>query len=241
MAKTIVIYQDEGAGEFGLSCLKRFFANDDVRLANADEIISNAAFDGADMFVMPGGADLPYCKKLNGAGNKNIRAFVENGGTYLGICAGAYYACSSIEYHKGREDEICGSRELALINATAIGSLPELAPFYDDKLRTVAAIKLTADNDVSAYYHGGCTFNLHEDAIVHARYNIGRNPPAIVEKNVGKGRVILSGVHLEISADDVEDYPLEEGDDPAQLHLIATGLQNSHSFLRNILEKEQAA
>lgn len=238
MAKTIVIYQDEGVGEFGLSCLQRFFKDDDVRLVAAGQVMDNTAFDGADIFVMPGGADLPYCRKLNGAGNKNIRAFVENGGIYLGICAGAYYACRDIEFHKGRADEICGPRELALIDATAVGSLPDLAPYYDDKLRTVAPIKLLADDEITAYYHGGCKFNLHQEAIVHARYAIEGLPAAIIEKKISQGRAILSGVHLEISADDVKDYPLEDGDDATSLETIASSLNNNHSFLRSILGTE---
>lgn len=241
MAKTIVIYQDEGVGAFGFSCLKRFFASHNVRIADAAAVIDNSAFQNADMFVMPGGADLPYCRKLNGAGNRNIRDFVEQGGTYVGICAGAYYACRDIEFHKGRDDEICGPRDLALMNATAIGSLPELAPYYDDRLRTVAVAQLQAELETSAYYHGGCKFMLHEDATIHARYTLEGSPAAIIERTVGNGRVILSGLHLEIGPQDVKDYPLESGDDSAQLDLIASTLKNPHAFFRAILGAEYFA
>ncbi len=241
MAKTIVIYQDEGVGKFGFSCLKSFFKNDGVRLADANAVIDNSAFGGADIFVMPGGADLPYCKKLNGAGNRNIRAFVEGGGTYLGICAGAYYACTSIEYHKGRNDEICGPRELALINAVGIGSLPELAPYYDDRLHTATVANLTLADGTTAptLYFGGCRFDLKEKADILARYDFGNKPAAIIGKNVGKGRVILSGVHAEVSAEDMKSYPLEEGDNPVKREDIAAGLQNSRRFLQNLLNQEE--
>lgn len=241
MAKTIVIYHDEGVGEFGLSCLKRFFAEHDLRTANATAIIDNSALKDADLFIIPGGADLPYCQKLNGAGNTNIREFVQNGGHYLGICAGAYYACRAIEYHKGRNDEICEPRELALIDATAIGSLPQLAPYYDDRLRTVAAIDLHAEIETRAYYHGGCKFTLHEEAIIHARYDLKDLAPAIIEKTIGLGRAILSGVHLEISAQDVKDYPLEDEDAPSMLPLIMSRLKNSHELFRLILGREYFA
>lgn len=238
MTQSIVIYQDEGTGEFGLSCLQSFFANHRVQLVNAQDVIEGCIFEGCNLFVMPGGADLLYCRKLNGTGNANIRTFVENGGTYLGICAGAYYACRAIEFHKGRNDEICQPRELALVNAVAVGSLPELAPFYDDRLRTVAAIVLQADQDVSAYYHGGCKFILNEETIVHARYEIKDEPAAIIEKHFGKGRVILSGVHLEISPENVKNYPLEEGDDPSRLNELASELKNPNALFRSILGAE---
>lgn len=240
MTQSIVIYQDDGVGEFGLSCLQSFFADRRVQLVSAHDVIEGAVFEDCDIFVMPGGADLPYCRKLNGQGNQNIRDFVEGGGTYLGICAGAYYACSAIEFHKGREDEICQTRELALIDAVAIGSLPELAPYYDDRLETVAVAELKAGQDVAAYYHGGCKFTMNEEVIVHARYNIEGNPAAIIEKPVDKGRVILSGVHLEISADDVKNYPLEEGDDAARLKLIASNLKNPNQLLQSLLRKHQS-
>ena len=38
--------------------------------------------------VFPGGADSPYQEKLQGEGNRVIRQFVEEGGWYLGFCAG---------------------------------------------------------------------------------------------------------------------------------------------------------
>ncbi|UUZ62721.1 BPL-N domain-containing protein [Polaromonas sp. P1-6] len=69
-----------------------------------------ALFDDAVLFVMPGGADLPFCQALNGAPNERIRRFVEEGGAYLGICAGAYYACREIAFHAGTDGAICSAR-----------------------------------------------------------------------------------------------------------------------------------
>jgi hypothetical protein len=34
-------------------------------------------------------------------GVRRVRDFVEKGGGYLGLCAGAYFAASSIEFEKG--------------------------------------------------------------------------------------------------------------------------------------------
>ena len=64
------------------------------------------------LLVMPGGADLPYCERLNGRGNAVIDKFVRNGGSYLGLCAGAYYACRFVEFEVGSSMEVKGSREL---------------------------------------------------------------------------------------------------------------------------------
>ncbi|EFJ50700.1 hypothetical protein VOLCADRAFT_88490 [Volvox carteri f. nagariensis] len=70
---------------------------------------------------MPGGADLPYCKHLNGHGNRLLRDYVAGGGSYLGICAGAYYACRRVEFEVGGPLEVVGDRELCFFPGAARG------------------------------------------------------------------------------------------------------------------------
>lgn len=225
MTRNIVIYQDEGVGEFGLTCLRRFFAEDAITLASAEDVIAGTVFEKAHLFVMPGGADRPYCRKLNGAGNKNIRTFVENGGTYLGLCAGAYYACSSIEFHKGRPDEICERRELALIDAVAIGTLPDLAPYYDGTLNSACIIHLTLpQHSIPALYYGGCTFALHESCDTLASYP--GNRPAIIRKRIGKGLAVLSGVHIEYTAEMIPLYPCQSEQERSKAHALSHALSS---------------
>ena len=229
MAQNIVIYQDKGVGEFGLKCLCEFFQDDEVWFANAEAIIDGRVLGLADIFVMPGGADLPYCVKLNGEGNDNIRAYVENGGTYLGICAGAYYGCRDIEYHKDRADEICQPRELAFAPVTAIGSLHDLAPPYDETLNSAAIVELSGR--AQAFYNGGCTFRGKGGYEVIARYEgLPTKPPAIIRANVGDGTAILSGVHFEIGAAQLASHP----EDAARGKILA-GQLNSQTDWYNIL------
>lgn len=207
MAQNIVIYRDEGVGEFGLKCLSEFFRDDEVWFANAEAVIDGRVLGMADLFVMPGGADLPYCKKLNGAGNDNIRSYVDEGGTYLGICAGAYFACQKIEFHKGREDEICEKRELALVPATAVGSIAELAKPFDDTLESAAVIELDGQ---SVLYHGGPYFKLREQADILLRYSLPFEAPAMIRTDYGDGTVVLSGVHFEIGPEQLKNHPDEK-------------------------------
>jgi len=243
MKRNIVIYQDEGVGEFGVQCLEKFFAGDDVWLANAEAIIDGRVLGMADIFVMPGGADLPYCKKLNGTGNDNIRAYVEEGGMYLGICAGAYYACKAIEFHKGRQDAICERRELAFTKATACGSLQDLAPPYDLTLASAAIATLTLNNgeQVKSFYHGGPALvgAGPEDKII-ARYDgVEGSPAAILRTRIGDGHAILSGVHLEVSAEDFAQYPLKEEGDKAFISALREQLSAGPSpanLLKTLLE-----
>lgn len=72
-----------------------------IKTINAKNVIEGKWTKKAFLFIMPGGADLLYLKKLNGPGNKIIKDFVTHGGAYLGICAGSYYGASYVEFDKG--------------------------------------------------------------------------------------------------------------------------------------------
>lgn len=241
MTRRVAIYADTGVGIFGLDCLRRFFADDRQILVSADAVRAGGFLETCDLFVMPGGADIPYCEKLNGKGTANIRDYVENGGTYLGICAGAYFGCSAIEYHKGRPDEICGTRELAFVRGAAVGSLPELAPYYDETLHsaTIAGGVGPDGRECHALYNGGPTFRISgpETVKMHLRYK-DLDSPALIEGAFGRGRAILSGLHMEVTAEDLLSYPPEDESEQRKAAALAAILKDKpdpHTFLRKIL------
>jgi glutamine amidotransferase-like uncharacterized protein len=221
--KHLYIYADEGAGEKGVLHLEKAFRTllpeVKVKTLNADDVLKGEWVDHALAFVMPGGADLPYVKKLNGEGNKIIRSYVEAGGTYIGICAGAYYGSSFCDFHRGddRGYEVLGARELSFFKGAAIG--PVLAPYvYNSEVGArVAKLIDTRNGDLyTAYYNGGCYFEGDEAAKVLFVYKNEEafDKPAIIECAIGKGKSILSGVHPE--------YPIEGHFDPTLFqHLFA--------------------
>ena len=93
-----------------------------VETTTAEEIISTNLSNHCSLLIMPGGRDLPYVKKLQGKGNRNISDFVRNGGSYLGICAGAYYGCSLVQFAQGDPLlEVVGPRELAFFPGVSQG------------------------------------------------------------------------------------------------------------------------
>lgn len=209
--KNIFIYSDDGAGEFSLHSARNYFSSENVTLITAEQIIKDGIPKTVDLFVMPGGADRPYTKKLNGAGNETIRRYVEQGGTYLGICAGGYYGCADIEFQKDSAHAICEARELAFCQGTAIGCLPDIAGKpYDQTLESAAVTTIHMQgNTLPALYWGGCYFALSDtqDIEIIATYSaLPNKPPAIIACRVGKGRAILSGVHFEISGTNLADY-----------------------------------
>jgi glutamine amidotransferase-like uncharacterized protein len=48
--------------------------------------------------------------------------YVRAGGAYLGLCAGAYYACSRVEFEPGGPLEVVGNRELGFFPGVAAGA-----------------------------------------------------------------------------------------------------------------------
>lgn len=164
--------------------------------------IAKGGLKNFSWLIMPGGRDRPYHAALQGAGNAQIRAFVEDGGTYLGICAGAYYGCRKVEFDKGFPLEVCEDRELAFFSGTAVGPAYGKGTFEYESEKGARMAKLgTANGMIQIYYNGGCYFEGDFSHVkILARYlDLPGHPPAIIECPVDKGRAILSGVHLELS------------------------------------------
>lgn len=212
--RIIYIYDDEGVSSDSLKhtiyTLKQHVSEKyKIKLINASSIIYSDWMKNTALILIPGGADLPYAKKLNGQGNNKIREYVSKGGSYLGICAGSYYGASTIEFDKDGPLEVVGKRDLAFFKGKAIG--PAIAK-YDYKTNTGARspqIKTNFDgvsNNLFVYYNGGPYFEepeLSPYITVLARYldSNALNLPAILGIKYGKGKVVLSGVHFEYSID----------------------------------------
>ncbi|MBS0186371.1 MAG: biotin--protein ligase [Proteobacteria bacterium] len=184
-----------------------------IKEIGPEEVIKGNWVKDAALYVMPGGADIPYCKSLSQNGNKVIKEYVNKGGSYLGVCAGAYYASDNIEFAKGTPLEVIGKRELSFFNGCAEG--PVLAP-YDYATNSGARLSFIrwrdkGDPDIKkdtmfpAYFNGGCHFvdakkvpNVTPLAF-YKEPNGKEDKAAIIDIKVGKGRALLSGVHFEYS------------------------------------------
>jgi glutamine amidotransferase-like uncharacterized protein len=216
----IAVYHDEGSGEFTRACLvhalsEHFAGTATVRRIRAEEICTSDAWHAETrLLAFPGGADRPYMRKLNGAGTAAIQRYIADGGAFLGVCAGAYYASARIAFEAGTSQQIFGTRELVLFEGTARGSLHELAAPYDlTHLHCAAVVTLRATNtqeDLHALYWGGPEFLPDPGANYRALLTYvtpdGRDAIAALRTEVGRGRVVLSGVHAEVLG---SQFPIE--------------------------------
>jgi len=208
MQKKALIYADKGSAQHSVNltikALKDFGIS--TQPVFAQDIIEKKWEKDTVLFIMPGGRDIFFHTLLSGKGNNKIRQFVKNGGFYLGLCAGAYYGCESIEFEKGSSLEITGKRELGFFPNKATGPALGNGLFqYNSEIGAQAALIHYSSKNITAqaylYYNGGCTF---ENPKEHKHINIlghfnDKKMAAILEINFGKGKAILSGVHLEYS------------------------------------------
>lgn len=170
--------------------------------------------------VIPGGADLPYCRTLNGAGNRRIRQYVEQGGKYIGFCAGGYFAAKRCEFEVGNKQlEVVGDRELAFYPGIARGCAFKGFVYHSEKGARAAELAVNKDlltsgavpNVVKSYYNGGCAFvdaakYADQGVYVLAEYteeldiDAGEGKAAVVYCEIDKGAALLTGPHPEYVA-----------------------------------------
>ena len=197
------VYCDKGSSVLSIVGILELFkiSNINAKLITADELINTPWGKNAKLLVIPGGRDLPYQEKLKGTGNDKIKSFVKNGGIYLGICAGAYYACNDIEFDKTGDLEICEKRDLGFFPNTAIGPIfgPNTYKYNSHESAHLLEIVLMNNLSLHFYYNGGCFFKnakISSNTQILARYK-DNDEAAIIKCKYGKGYAYLSGVHFE--------------------------------------------
>jgi|LakMenEpi03Aug12_release.lakeMendotaPanAssembly.Ray.scaffolds.fasta_scaffold357685_2 glutamine amidotransferase-like uncharacterized protein len=218
----IKIYYDNGVDQASHDSLRNSLSIRKPSNIDAQAIIKTAAWEEAALLIFPGGRDRPYHTALKGVGNQRIRTYVENGGCYLGICAGAYYGAKDVEFDRGGKLEVVESRELNFFPGIARGPVYGSGTFfYDSEEGSQASLisNLFGIQSLKVYYNGGCSFvdaEKYPQVKVLSRYlGVEGEPAAIISISIGKGKVILSGVHLEVRASDPFVLPhVKEGLEP---------------------------
>ncbi|KAK6501055.1 biotin holocarboxylase synthetase [Arthrobotrys musiformis] len=183
---------------------------------SADAITKEPWVSTCALLCLPGGADLGYCKALNGTGTRILKQYVRRGGKYLGFCAGAYFASARIEFEKGNLSmEVTGNRELGFFPGLCRGAAFKGFQYNSEAgarfCRLDVATKLLnmgAPDNFRSYYNGGGVF-LDADRLVDqgievlAKYQDkldiaeeGGNA-AVVGCRVGAGYAVLVGAHPE--------------------------------------------
>ncbi len=207
--ETVALYSDEGCWSESVQAAERMFQwmGYTVTLVNAD-YIKNGRLDNSNILCVPGGDMYQYAQSLSPEGMENIRGFIRNGGGYIGICGGAYFASEKVIW----QGDQLPMTSLRLFSGTAEGPRNEIAPCPDYamcKVNTVApAHPITQSEPDSAWmlYYWGPMLVPNEDAniVILGEYDSG-NQAAMLALDYGRGRVFLIGTHPEIEEDSERD------------------------------------
>jgi biotin--protein ligase len=189
--------------------LSPYFA---VSTVSANALLKEPWTSSCALLVFPGGADVPYCKALDGEGNHRIKQYVRTGGAYLGFCAGGYYGSARCEFEvDDKEMAVIGSRELAFFPGTCRGAAFKGFKYASENGARAAKITVKVDegkSPLTCYFNGGGVFvdagKLADKSVeVLASYDEeldvdgGDGRAAVVYCRVGQGNVVLTGTHPE--------------------------------------------
>ncbi|MCM1324413.1 MAG: BPL-N domain-containing protein [Acetobacter sp.] len=251
MRNKILIYCDYGTNDIGSlkRSLSEYFTPFGISIETTDakEIISeNSLNDEVLAFFMPGGRATPYVEKLKVQGNQKITEYVQRGGVYFGICAGAYYASRKVFFETDVK-ELCIIQQcgLNLIDADAIGTLYKelnISPYTMD-FNSIAPVQVRwlADKERHiASYHGGPYFQPSENSSLQilAEYELsGNRLPAAVMQSHGKGIAIASGLHIEDSGKDLRHILFDLRKDKEKAQEVVTKLEENETSRQALFEK----
>lgn len=171
------------------------------------------------MLIIPGGADLPICKVFRGTINDRIKNFVNKGGLFIGICAGAYFSSGRCEFEVGNpEMEVSGPRDLKFFPGICRGGAIKGFHYGSEIGTKVVEVSVNSKilhglpNTIHLYLNGGGMFvdaHKYSNVQILASYKdnldvkdddeLKGQKAAAVLCTVGRGKSLLFGTHPEFN------------------------------------------
>ncbi len=179
-------------------------------------------FDG--VLVISGGESKHCSKQLKNNGQDLIHDFIKNGGKYIGICRGKYWAGQEIIFNNDLTNEKINTKisdnhlkPLGLYSATSSGPINKLTdPIRKQTSSHMVVLKSSlylpghSKMDCPAVYNAGPVIDIEEDVEVlgYMTNSKGLVFPAVIEKKIGNGHMLSTSLHYEISGRDLLDNKL---------------------------------
>ncbi len=225
MSTQALVYADRGVCGPSATALKKqlkSLLDPSISVLKVDgEYLRTKAWEGKTaVLVMGGGSCGCWDEELQAKGIEKIERYVKEGGRYIGICAGAYFA-SAESYFELSDRIIERSRPLAFFPGKAMGPLVDEDDYLSLKAARAAEVCYKfrgLAEEGSLYYQGGCLFDVEEDSAtveVMSTYR-GLGKAAAVFCKVGKGCAFLDGTHPEF----VWQVSLSKGTDEVYCELV---------------------
>jgi glutamine amidotransferase-like uncharacterized protein len=204
----VALFDDAGSSGKGVPLVARQLGAEQgiavTKLKGAE--IAAGRLKDFDVVIFTGGSGSAQAKTIGGQGREEVREFVRRGGGYVGICAGAYLACSGFDWGVGVLDAKTVSNKWQ----RGVGEVEmELTP-DGEKVTGLPATKR------GVHYANGPIIEPNERAdipdyevlawfrseLAENQSPVGKmvNSPAIARASFGKGRVLVSSPHPEQTA-----------------------------------------
>jgi glutamine amidotransferase-like uncharacterized protein len=165
---------------------------------DTSKVINNKTLSGYDVLIMAGSETGVHYIYNDDVDTVALKSFVASGKGFIGICAGAYSAANYTAYWDngwGLAPSIINLPFLEKGNVT-IQATSEGTGIIGKDVRMISHINGPAMN-ISGY--GAVAFATYTDS--NSKYN---GYAAIVGDHYGEGRIVLSGVHPELSPQQAE-------------------------------------
>ena len=199
----VAVYDDKGATGKGIPSVEAILGQTaDIkltRLKGAD--IANGGLQGYDLVMFTGGSGSAEAAGLGEKGREEVRDFIRQGGGYVGICAGAYLACSGFEWGLG----VLNAKTVSPKWRRGQGEVKIDGQAFGEKLADRAIryangpiIKADVRKDLPDF-EVLVTFR-SELALNDTPVGVMANSPAMVRSTFGLGRVFTSSPHPEQTA-----------------------------------------
>ncbi len=251
--KIIAVYAEKPAAVSALMDNLRQSFNEQafiIRKVTAEDIIHGRALtENTHAFFLPGTTrdDSSYREALGHKGMENIKTYVQNGGIYVGICAGAYLAAEQFFYNGRAANDTHEVKPLGFFKGTAYGPLPDYSKAGqqpDNPWANHAVVRLHFNNAAedceigilgAACYAQGPWLDLSDDAeetghkIIACYADVQGNPIAIASRRFGAGKAIFCGVLPEVGGLEITHVEKE--------HLIS-GIESATDFSQELTKHE---
>lgn len=197
------LFSASGVGGKGPSRLETLLGDGFIvrRFGPAD--VRAGALDQFEVVVFPGGSGSGQARALGKDGRARVRRFVNGGGGYVGICAGAYLAANNYSWslrildanvidraHWARGRGTVGLRWTSAAKPVLGNSEVDEVLYANGPIYAAAGDPELPDFDVLATYRDEINTN-------GAPAGVMRGTPAIVLARFGAGRVVCSSPHPE--------------------------------------------
>lgn len=199
------VFNDAGVAGKGVPRVTQLLGeNGDFHVSNMNgKEIAAGVLTNFDVVIFTGGSGSKQAASLGEKGREEVRRFVREGGGYIGICAGAYLACSGYSWGVGVLNAKPISSKWARgtgkveIEMTAKGTaLTSLPPGKREVLYANGPV-IQPDDKKNIPAYEPLAFFRTELAKNGTPAGVMIDSPALARARYGKGRVLFSSPHPE--------------------------------------------